>query len=112
LQLPIGIPTIDFLPLPRQTLQEIVLWPWQLGHKTLVGIGLPPKQFAPMCRPHLNYATGRYIDSAIVPEPTGKFERVLAITVSDCQDQIAVFRNCLNGTDEMPHAPSSLRHVV
>jgi hypothetical protein len=55
---------------------------------------------------HLNYAARRYIDPAIVPKPTGKFERVLAITVYDRQDQIAVFRNCLNRTDEMPHAPS------
>jgi hypothetical protein len=36
--------------------------------------------------------------------PPTKFERVLAITVYDRQDQIAVFRNCLNRTDEMPHA--------
>jgi len=55
---------------------------------------------------HLNCAARPYVDPAIAPEPTGKFERVLAIMVYHRQEQIAVFRNCLNGTDKMPHAPS------
>jgi hypothetical protein len=35
---PIVMPAIELSPLPRQALQETVLWPWHLGHKTLFGI--------------------------------------------------------------------------
>jgi hypothetical protein len=31
-------PTMDFLPVPRHARQEVVLWPWHLGHNVLFGI--------------------------------------------------------------------------
>ncbi len=41
LQMPIGMPKRDFLPVPRHATQEVVLWPWHLGHKVFVGISPP-----------------------------------------------------------------------
>jgi len=38
LQWPVVLPAMDRLPVPRQTLQDVVLWPWHLGHKNLFGI--------------------------------------------------------------------------
>ena len=38
LQLPIAMPAIDRLPLPPQRVQQVVLWPWHLGHRNLFGI--------------------------------------------------------------------------
>jgi hypothetical protein len=35
------MPTRDFLPVPRHATQEVVLWPWHLGHKVFVGISPP-----------------------------------------------------------------------
>jgi|SRR6516165_1019741 len=42
LQLPSGIPTMDLLPVPRHARQEVVLWPWHLGHNVLFGIARFP----------------------------------------------------------------------
>ena len=41
LQMPIVMPTRDFLPVPRHATQEVVLWPWHLGHNVFVGISPP-----------------------------------------------------------------------
>jgi O-antigen ligase len=35
------MPTRDFLPVPRHATQEVVLWPWHLGHNVFVGISPP-----------------------------------------------------------------------
>ena len=32
------MPTTDLVPEPTQAGQEVVLWPWHLGHKIFVGI--------------------------------------------------------------------------
>src|SRR6516164_10878181 len=42
LQLPIAMPAIDRLPLPLQRAQQVILWPWHLGHKNLLGISSLP----------------------------------------------------------------------
>ena len=62
------------------------------------------RPFAPVRGTHLNRATRPFVDPAAFTEPTGKFERVQTIMIQDRQDQIAVFWNCLNRIDEMPHA--------
>jgi hypothetical protein len=41
LQMPIVMPTRDFLPVARHATQEVVLWPWHLGHNVFVGISPP-----------------------------------------------------------------------
>src|SRR5262249_57101695 len=33
---------MDFLPVPRHAGQEVVLWPWHLGHNVLSGIARLP----------------------------------------------------------------------
>jgi hypothetical protein len=33
---------MDFLPVPRHAGQEVVLWPWHLGHNVLFGIARLP----------------------------------------------------------------------
>jgi len=38
LQLPIVMPAINRLPMPLQRVQQVILWPWHLGHKNLFGI--------------------------------------------------------------------------
>jgi hypothetical protein len=41
------MPAIDRLPLPPQLLQQVILWPWHLGHKNLLGISSLPFSMGP-----------------------------------------------------------------
>ena len=44
-----GLPARDFLPVPRHARQEVILWPWHLGHNVLCGIcSLPSFQSRPI----------------------------------------------------------------
>jgi hypothetical protein len=62
---------------------------------------------------HLNRAPCPHVDPATLTEPTGEFECAQTIMIQDRQDQIAVFWNCPDRIDEMPHGSflTALRNI-
>jgi hypothetical protein len=71
------------------------------------------RPFAPMRGMHLNRAPCPHVDPATLTEPTGEFECAQTIMIQDRQDQIAVFWNCPDRIDEMPHGSflTALRNI-
>jgi hypothetical protein len=55
--MPIVMPTRDFLPVPRHATQEVVLWPWHLGHNVFVGISPPVLGIYLRCNSSGSFAT-------------------------------------------------------
>lgn len=65
--------------------------------------GLTRGPFAPVRWNDFNRQPSLDINPATLAAATPKFERVQAIRFYHRQDQIAVFRDCVDGGNEMPH---------